>query len=310
MVAQGAQMIFATSDDMRDGIEIAAAAHPDIPMIWSSGDSAWAEGEAYRPELTNLGNIMGRMYYGKQIAGCAAALTSETGKISYLGPLINAETLRLASSVYLGAQKCWEDAGNDPADLEFEVSWIGFWFNIPGVTLDPTEVTNAFFDGGSDVVVSGIDTTEALIVAGQRRTEGDQVWAIPYDFFDACSEDPAACLGVPFFNWGPSYLDVVTTALDGSFTATHQWIGPDWADMNNRDTSMIGWVPGEALADDASATLDVFIAGLADGSINLFTGPLNYQDGSPFLADGEAASDVQLWYMTQLLEGMEGASSS
>ena len=48
MVANGAQLIFATSDDMKDGIEAAAAAHPDVPMIWSSGDSAWADGKAFR----------------------------------------------------------------------------------------------------------------------------------------------------------------------------------------------------------------------------------------------------------------------
>ena len=73
---------------------------------------------------------------------------------------------------------------------------------------------------------------------------------------------------------------------------------------------MIGWITGDALQDDVAATLDEFIGGLGDGSINLFTGPLNYQDGSPFLGDGEEGSDVQIWYMKQLLEGMEGASSS
>lgn len=310
MIAQGAQMIFATSDDMRDGIAAAAEAHPDVPMIWSSGDSAWQEGEGYRSDLTNLGNIMGRMIYGKQIAGCAAALTSQTGNISYLGPLINDETRRLASSVYLGAQKCWADAGKDPSQLKFEVNWIGFWFNIPGVTLDPTEVTNAFFDGGSDVVVSGIDTTEALVVAGQRRSAGEEVWAVPYDYIGSCSEAPEACLGTPYFNWGPSYLDVVNAAIEGEFEATFQWIGPDWDDMNNLDTSMIGWLNGDALADDAASTLDSFIDGLGDGSITLFTGPLNYQDGSSFLGDGEVGTDPQVYYMKQLLEGMEGASSS
>jgi simple sugar transport system substrate-binding protein len=310
MIDQGAQMIFATSDDMRDGIEAAAAAHPDVPMIWSTGDSAWSEGEAYKADLTNLGNIMGRMYYGKQIAGCAAALTSETGRIAYLGPLINDETRRLASSVYLGAQKCWTDAGKDIADLSFEVNWIGNWFNIPGVTLDPSEVTNAFFDGGADVVVSGIDTTEALVVAGQRADAGEAVAAIPYDFIGACSEAPSACLGVPYFNWGPSYLDVVSSVIGDAYAANFSWLGPDWADINNPDTSMIGWIPGEGLAADDAAILDEYIAGLADGSINGFIGPLNYQDGSPFLTDGETGSDVQLWYMKQLLEGMEGASSS
>ncbi len=310
MISQGAQMIFATSDDMKDGIEAAAKAHPDVPMIWSTGDNAWEEGEAYNPELSNLGNIMGKMIYGKQIAGCAAALMSETGSIAYLGPLINDETRRLASSVYLGARQCWEDKGGDPEDLKFEVNWIGFWFNIPGVTLDPTEVANAFYDGGADVVVSGIDTTEALVVAGQRAEAGEDVWAIPYDYVDACSEAPDACLGVPYFNWGPAYLDALSSAIDGTYTAEFNWVDPNWADIYNADTSIIGWNTGSALSDDAAAALDAFIAKLGDGSINLFTGPLNYQDGSVFLADGEVGSDVQIWYMKQLLEGMEGASSS
>src|SRR5262245_41070583 len=83
MLAQGAPMMFATSDDMRDGILAAAAAHPDVPMIWSSGDNAWEEGQNYQPDLTNLGNIMPRMEYGKMIGGCAAALTTQTGRIGY-----------------------------------------------------------------------------------------------------------------------------------------------------------------------------------------------------------------------------------
>ncbi len=310
MLAQGAQLIFATSDDMKDGIENAAKQHPDVPMIWSSGDSAWKEGKAYAG-LDNLGNIMGKMIYGKMMAGCAAGLTSETGSIGYLGPLINDETRRLASSAYLGAKYCWENyRGKNPDDLKFEVSWIGFWFNIPGVTSDPTVVANNFFDGGADVVISGIDTTEALVVAGQRAASGEQVWAVPYDFHDACNEAPDICLGVPYFNWGPPYLETAKSVVDGTFTATWQWLAPDWNDINNFDTSPVGFVEGPGLSAENKAQLDTFIAGLASGSINLFTGPLNYQDGSVFLKDGETATDQQIWYMPQLLEGMLGASSS
>jgi len=311
MINEGAGMIFATSDDMRDGIEIGAAQHPDVPMIWSSGDSAWPEaGEAYRPDLTNLGNTMGRMEYGKMIAGCAAALTTQTGQLGYLGPLINAETRRLASSVYLGAQYCWENyRGENPADLGFRVDWIGFWFNIPGVTLDPTQVANDFFDSGIDVVISGIDTTEGLVVAGQRAAAGEAVWAIPYDFRGACDEAPNICLGVPYFNWGPAYVRIVQSVLDGNFAAEFEWFGPDWADINDPDTSGIGYVKGPGLSAENAALVDQFIAGLADGSINLFVGPLNYQDGTPFLGDGEVATDLQVWFMEQLLEGMVGASA-
>jgi simple sugar transport system substrate-binding protein len=307
MVASGAQLIFATSNDFSDGIQAAAAAHPDVAMIFSSGDTAWEDGKAYRGDLPNLGNIMGQMTFGKMIAGCAAALTTQTGHIAYLGPLINDETRRLVNSVFLGAEYCWENVlGNDPADLEVEVNWIGFWFNIPGFTLDPTEVTNAFFDGGADVVLSGIDTTEAIVRAGQRSAAGEDVWAIPYDFEGACDEAPEVCLGVPYFNWGPSYVETANAVLDGSYTAQWRWVPPDWTDMNNRATSMIGWLDGDGISADNSTALATFIAGLADGSIDLFVGPLNNQDGTPFLADGEKATDQQVWYAETLLEGVDG----
>jgi simple sugar transport system substrate-binding protein len=310
MIDQGADIIFATSDDMKDGIEAAAEQFPDTPMVWSSGDSAWADGKSYRADLANLANTMGRMEFGKAIAGCAAALTTQEGSIGYVGPLINDETRRLVNSAYLGADYCWSEVRGETSPLSFEVNWIGFWFNIPGVTLDPTQVSNDFFDGGADVIISGIDTTEAIVRTGQRADGGEAVWAVPYDFEGACDEAPDVCLGVPYFNWGPEYLDIINSVVDGTFSATWNWFGPDWSDINNPDSSGIGWVPGDGIPAEVSTQLDEFIAGLGDGSINPWTGPLSYQDGTPWLAAGESASDQDLWYTEQLLEGVAGASSS
>jgi len=311
MIDQGADVIFATSDDMKDGIEEAAAAFPEVPMIWSSGDNAWADGKGYRADLSNLGNIMGRMEYGKAIAGCAAALTTQTGSISYLGPLINDETRRLVNSAYLGASYCYENyAGGNASDLAFDVKWIGFWFNIPGFTLDPTQVANEFVASGSDVIISGIDTTEALVRAGQEQDQGNDIWAIPYDYEDACAEAPEACLGVPYFHWGPEYLNVAQSVIDDDYSAEFVWLGPDWDDINNAETTAIGWLDGDALSSDAASSLEEFIDGLGSGDIDLWVGPLNYQDGSQWLADGEEATDFQIWYTEQLLEGIEGASAT
>ncbi len=191
MRREGARLIFTTSDTFEEDTLAVAQANPDLIFINASGDDVLT-GEA--PD--NLGNVMGAMEWGKQIAGCAAGLATETGSIGYLGPLINDETRRLAASAYLGARYCYETyRGGDPADLTFTVTWIGFWFNLPGVTLDPTEESQRFFDNGADVVISGIDTTEALVVAGQRAAQGERVWAIPYDFEGACAEAPDVCLG-------------------------------------------------------------------------------------------------------------------
>jgi simple sugar transport system substrate-binding protein len=309
MVADGAKLVFTTSDEFEEDTVGAAEKHPDVVFINVSGDDAWAEGHDAGVAPSNEGNFMGRMEDMKAIAGCAAALATETGKIAYLGPLINFETRRLASSAYLGARYCYEQyRGMDPTDLEFVVTWIGFWFNIPGVTLDPTEVVTGFFDSGVDVVLSGIDTTEGIVVAGQRAAQGAKVWAIPYDYEGACAEAPDICLGVPFFNWGPAYLKTATAVVEGTWVQSWDWDGPYWEDLTDKDKTNVGWVDGPGLSPELKAQLDEYIAGLASGDINVWTGPINLQDGTEYIAAGQVGTDEQVWYLPQLLEGMEGSS--
>jgi len=304
MVGGGARLIFTTSDAFEEDTLPVAEKYPDVTFVNVSGDDVLT-GDA----PANEGNIMGQMVPMKGVAGCAAAMATETGSISYLGPLINFETRRLASAAYLGARYCYEKyRGQNPDDLNFRVTWIGFWFNIPGVTLDPTEVTNDFFDTGADVVISGIDTTEALVVAGQRAAQGQHVFAIPYDYAGACAEAPDICLGIPYFNWGPAYAATARAVMNGTWKQAWDWNPPDWKDINNRDTTGTGFIFGTALTDEQKANLQEFIDGLASGDVVLYKGPLNLQDGTPYLKDGETATDEQIWYLPQLLEGMEGPS--
>ena len=306
LVEKGAQLIIGNSDDMKDGIREAALLHPKTYFIHVSGDDVLT-GKAPK----NLSNIMGRMEYGKMMAGFAAALTTRTGKIGYLGPLVNEETRRLVASCYLGARYAWEKVlKKDPKDLSFQVTWIGFWFNIPGVTSDPTQVAQNFVNTGYDVIISGIDTTESLVVARQKSQEGKKIWAIPYDYKGACSGAGEVCLGVPYFNWGPAYVNFVKAIMDGKWKQEWLWLGPDWKDINDPDTSMVGFLPGPALPQSVETSLDSFIKDLATGKVQLFKGPLDYQDGTPFLKAGEVASDQQVWYMKQLLKGMIGQSKA
>jgi simple sugar transport system substrate-binding protein len=325
MIDQGAKIILTTSADFEVDTTVVAGLYPDTIFINISGDDTlWG----LTPE--NAGNFMGQMEYGKMMAGCAAALKTQTGQLGYIGPLVDPETTRLVNSVYLGARYCYEHyRGLNPDDLKFAVTWIGFWFHIPGVTLDPTEVANAFLDDGADVLISGIDTPEAIVVAGQRAAEGAAVWAVPYDFEGACETSPDICLGVPYFNWGPAYLKAVQAAMDGTWAQSWDWNPPDWTDINNHDTSAVGFVYGNGLMDEEKATLDEFIAALAagatgaEGGLNLWVGPLNFQDGSVFLADGVAATEKQIWFQAanadeatapdevtppQLLAGVEGST--
>lgn len=307
LIAQGAEFIIFNSDDFKDDALATAQKHPDVTVIHASGDYAWPEGRNFKDQ-PNLGNIMPQMEYARMISGCAAALGTESGKIGFLGPLINDETRRYVSAAYLGAQYCWENYLNQPAeDLEFKVVWIGFWFNIPGVTLDPTKVSDDFFNSGFDVVMSGLDTPEAATQASKAAATGDPAAYVHYGLRSGCDFAPEICLGVPYYNWGPAYLEAIEAAQAGTYEGEFVWAPIDWTDINNPDTSSVGFVKGEALGE-AEALLDQFTAGLADGSINLYQGPLQFQDGTPFLEDGEEASLTQIWYMPQLLRGIEGPS--
>ena len=326
MVDEGASVIFTTSDAFEEDTNGVAEVFPDVTFINITGSNAvpnifpdYSEDDS--PAPSNVGNFNGVMEAPRAIAGCAAALSSETGKIGYLGALINPETRRLASSSYLGARYCYENyRGMNPDDLEFEVTWIGFWFNIPGVTLDPTEVATEFFNSGADVIISGIDTLESIQVAGIFASEGNRTFAIPYGNAGGCSIDPGACLGVAYYNWGPAYLDVVQAVVDGTWSQDWAWIEPEWSEISDEgyytgeDTSIIGYLNGEGLPADVLAnlndfaqTVSDFYASDADGFF-LWEGPLNLQDGTPLAAEGEAVPILDIWFLPQLLEGMQGAS--
>lgn len=109
MIEQGAKLILTTSDSFEKDTDAVAAKYPNVIFVNMSGSNALEikandlfGGEA-EDELTppNVGNIMPQMEWDKMVAGCAAALMTETGSIGYLGPLINPETRRFVASAYL-----------------------------------------------------------------------------------------------------------------------------------------------------------------------------------------------------------------
>jgi len=335
MVDEGASVIFTTSDSFEEDTNVVAAAFPDVTFINITGSNAIQSSDVVMgehalmhelPELpsANVGNFNTYMELPRMIAGCAAALASETGHIGYLGALINPETRRLVASSYLGARYCADNYRDDMSadDITFEVKWIGFWFHIPGVTLDPVEVAQQMLDGGADVIISGIDTTEAITVAGRYMAEGDMSYGVPYGNINGCSEAPEACLGSAYYNWGPAYLSVVERVVDGSWAQEWLWWEPKWDEIGDdgfytdADYSVGGYVFGDGLSMEHRETLKTFAQAIHDfqtdpmhaGEMFLWSGPLNLQDGTQLAGDMEPVSLLDIWFLPQLLEGMIGAS--
>jgi simple sugar transport system substrate-binding protein len=305
LIARGARFVVFDSDDYKDDALETAQKHKDVTVIHISGDYAWKEGR--NPKAPpNLGNMMGRIESVTTIAGCAAALSTETGKVGFLGPLINDETRRIVDAAYLGARRCWETyRKKKPEELTFKVTWIGFWFNIPGQTLDPTKVADEYYSGSFDVVMNGLDTPEVAVQAKKASAAGKKVAFVHYDHRSGCDLAPEPCLGVAYYNWTPLYAEAIGKARAGKYTSEFSWPGARYADLNG-EASVVGFLPGRGLGE-RKADLDAFVKEL-EGGLELWKGPLAFQDGSPFLKAGEAATAAQIWYMPKLLQGIIGAS--
>jgi len=62
----------------------------------------------------------------------------------------------------------------------------------------------------------------------------------------------------------------------------------------------------DAIPDDVKAEAEALIASIETGEYHPFTGPINKQDGSAWLAEGETAKDGTLLGMDFYIEGITG----
>ena len=100
-------------------------------------------------------------------------------------------------------------------------------------------------------------------------------------------------------NWAPYYVDRVRAAMDGTWESTDTWdgIAPGMVE--------IGEIT-DAVPADVKAEAEALIGQLESGEVHAFTGPINRQDGSVWLAEGETADDGTLLGMDFYVEGLAG----
>ena len=110
---------------------------------------------------------------------------------------------------------------------------------------------------------------------------------------------PAPRVGSIIDNWAPYYVTRVGAVLDGTWESTDTWHG-----IKDGMTEMGEMT--EVIPEEIRASAQALADGIAAGTIHSFTGPVNKQDGSPWLAEGETADDGTLLGMDFYVEGIDG----
>jgi len=273
MALDGANLIFTTSFGYMDPTINVAAKFPNVKFEHATG---------YK-RADNVSTYSARFYEGRAIQGHIAGRMTKSNIIGYIGSYPIPEVIRGINSAFIHARKA------NP-DVQFKIVWAYTWFD-PAKEADAAKV---LIEQGADVVLQHTDSTApqaAAQEAGNVITFGqasDMAQYAPFPRVSSIIDD-----------WAPYYIARTKAVMDGTWTSTDTWdgIGAGMVGIGEISDAVPADVKAEALALKAS---------LADGSYHAFTGPLNKQDGTPFLAAGEVADDGTLAGMNFYVEGIEG----
>mgnify|MGYP000335283906 CR=1 FL=1 len=98
-------------------------------------------------------------------------------------------------------------------------------------------------------------------------------------------------------DWAPYYIDRVQAVLDGTWESTDTWDGIGAGMVGIGDIT-------DAVPEDVKAEGLALKDKIASGEYHAFTGPINKQDGSVWVAEGETAPDGDLLGMNFYVEGL------
>ncbi|WP_425465463.1 BMP family ABC transporter substrate-binding protein [Palleronia caenipelagi] len=273
MALSGADLIFTTSFGYMDPTMNVAAKFPDVKFEHATG---------YKT-AENVSNYSARFYEGRAVQGLIAGRMTKSNKIGYIASFPIPEVIRGINAAYLAAKKV------NP-DVEFNVVWAFTWFD-PAKEADAAK---ALIEQGADVVLQHTDSTApqaAAAEAGNVITFGQAS--------DMGEYAPMPRVSSIIDNWAPYYIDRVQAVMDGTWESKSTWdgIAPGMVEIGEISDAVPADVKAEALAlKDA----------IASGETHPFTGPINKQDGSAWLVEGETADDGTLAGMDFYVEGLSG----
>ena len=275
MALGGCNIIFTTSFGYMDPTNAVAAKFPDVKFEHAAG---------FKRDHANVSTYNARFYEGRAVQGHIAGKMTKSNKIGYIGSYPIPEVVMGINSYYLHAKKV------NP-DVELSVVWAFTWFD-PAKEADAAK---ALIDQGVDVIASHTDSTAPLAEAAKT---GGKVIGFG-QASDMADYKPSPRVSSIIDNWGPYYVKRVGALLDGTYAQADAWEGIAGGEV------LIGEIT-DAIPAEVKAEAEALRDSIGAGTYHPFTGPINKQDGSSWLAEGATAPDGDLLGMNFYVEGISG----
>ncbi len=272
LVAQGNKLVFATSFGFMESMVKVAKDHPEVLFEHATG---------YKT-TENLRVYEARFYEGAYLAGIVAGRMTRTNTLGFVASFPIPEVVRNIDAFTLGAQSV------NPK-VKTKVVWIYNWFDPP----KETEAAKSLMNGGADVLLQNTDST-AVLQAAEKAGK----YAFGWDS-DMSAFAPKAHLGSCVLNWGVYYEKAFKDALEKTWkTGETKW---------GVKEGMVGLAKvADFVPADVKALVEKASAGLKDGTLTPFTGPVVDNTGKVRLAKGTPSDDKWLGGINFYVKGVEG----
>jgi simple sugar transport system substrate-binding protein len=272
MVSEGNKLIFGTTFGYMDPMMKVAADEKGVKFEHGTGFKT----------ADNMRTYDSRTYEGAYLAGIIAGAMTKGNTLGVVGSIPIPEVIRNINTFTLGAQSV------NPK-IKTKVVWIGKWFDPP----KETEAAQSLINAGADVLFQNTDSSAVL-----QTAEKNKKLAFGWDS-DMSAYAKEAHLGSAIINWGPYYKKAVKDALDGTWKTSQEWWGVKEGAIDM--VSISDKVPAEIKAKVEAAK-----AGLKDGSLHPWKGPVVDQAGKTVVEAGKVPDDKFMLGINFYVKGVDG----
>ncbi len=254
-------IIFADSFGHESFLLEAAKKYPDVEFCHATGTQAHTAG------VKNFHNAFASIYQGRYAAGVVAGLklnemienkqiTAEQAKMGYVGAHPFAEVISGYTSFYLGAKSVCPS-------VTMDVKFTGSWYD----ETKEKQMAQALIEGGCVLISQHADSMGAPTAC--------EVAKVPNVSYNGSTNTacPDTFLISSRINWAPYFEYMITQVREG------KEIDVDWTGTIETGSVELTEM-GKNVAAGTKEKLDAVIAGLKDGSIQVF-------DTKNFTVNGE-----------------------
>jgi basic membrane protein A and related proteins len=272
LIADGNQMIFATSFGYGDTVIQKAEQNPDVVFEHATGFQ----------RADNVATYFVQHWEPSYLLGIIAGRMTKSNRLGYVGSFPIPEVIRDVNSFTLGAQSV------NP-DVKVNMVFINTWLDPP----KEKQAAKGLIDAGADVLF-GIEDSPSVLQEAAANGVHAATWNSDMSRFG-----PEAFLSAVVLNWGEHYVERVQAAMDESWESEDYW--------GTLEEGAVELAPyGEAVPEEVREEVDEKLAGFEDGSFNPFVGPITDQEGTVRFEEGHEVTFEEFVAWDWFVEGVEG----